>query len=164
MSLFLCIFQICSFIGCKKLKSINFPDRIKQLGDFCFYSSGIEKIIIPGSLHTIPSRCFSDCSRLREIVISEGVTSVENKAFEKCSINEIIFPESMSIVDVELFGTLIGVGKCKLVFLGNNTDWEYDGYCFEKHIVYCAFGSKILQSSRRLGFEVHPISEYFDDK
>ena len=153
-----------AFYGCKKLKSINLPDRIKQLGNFCFDSSGIEKIIIPGSVHTIPSHCFSDCSRLREIVISEGVTSVGNKAFEKCSINEIIFPQSMSIVDVELFGTLIGVGKCKLVFLGNNTDWEYDGYCFEKHIVYCAFGSKILQSSRRLGFEVHPISEYFDDK
>lgn len=33
----------------------------------------------------------------------------------------------------------------------------------DHHIVYCAFGSKILQSSRQCGFEVHPLFEYFEN-
>ena len=145
---------------------MSLPTNLKQLGSACFSGSGIEKIIIPGSVSTIPSYCFSRCTQLNEIVIGEGVSFIYERVFEECNLKEIIFPKSMLSVHVELFSTFL-VGKIKLVFLGNNTEWKKNNLAFllQSHfIIYCHFGSKILQSSRQLGYEVHPINEYFDNK
>ena len=34
----------------------------------------------------------------------------------------------------------------------------------ERIIVYCKIGSQMLQSSRQLGCNVHPLSEYYDNR
>ena len=155
-----------AFSWCTELKAIDLPESLSHLGSYCFSNSGIEKIVIPSSLQTIPNGCFSDCSRLRELIISEGVLYVEKNVFgfsslHKTSLTNIVFPKSMKVVNIELFGSSSNQ-NCKLVFLGSKTDWKSDSnYNYAKHIVYCPFGSKILQSSRQLGCEVHPLSEYY---
>lgn len=155
-----------AFSWCTELKTINLPESLSQIGSYCFSNSGIEKIVIPSSLQTIPNGCFSDCSRLCELIISEGVLYVEKNVFgfsslHKTSLTNIVFPKSMKVVNIELFGSSSNQ-NCKLVFLGSKTDWKSDSnYNYAKHIVYCPFGSKILQSSRQLGCEVHPLSEYY---
>ena len=158
-----------AFSGCLALKNIVLPEALSQIGMCCFYRSGIEKIIIPGSLQIIPYGCFSSCSKLREIIISEGVKTIEKNVFagdfrNKNQLHEIIIPKSMVTVNFELYGSFSNK-DCKLVFLGEYTDWKTDNsITLARHIVYCTFGSKILQSSRQLGCEVHPLSEYFENK
>ena len=155
-----------AFSRCTELKASDLPESLLQIGSYCFSNSGIERIVIPSSLQTIPNGCFSDCSRLCELIISEGVLYVEKNVFgfsslHKTSLTNIVFPKSMKVVNIELFGSSSNQ-NCKLVFLGSKTDWKSDSnYNYAKHIVYCPFGSKILQSSRQLGCEVHPLSEYY---
>ena len=158
-----------AFSGCLALKTVILSETLSQMGMCCFYRSGIEKIIIPGSLQTIPYGCFSSCRRLSEIIISEGVRAIEKNAFEgdfrdKNQLKVIIIPKSMVTVNYELYGSFSNK-DCKLVFLGDYTDWKNDSSInLARHVVYCAFGSKILQSSRQLGCEVHPLSEYFENR
>lgn len=158
-----------AFSRCTELKAIDLPESLLQIGSYCFSNSGIERIVIPSSLQTIPNGCFSDCSRLRELIISEGVLYVEKNVFgfsslHKTSLTDIVFPKSLKVINIELFGSSSN-RNCKLVFLGNNTDWKCNSsFNFARHTVYCAFGSRILQSSRQFGCEVHPLSEYLENR
>ena len=157
-----------AFQGCKSLKSINFPSGLCSLGNSCFSKSGIERIVIPPTVSTIPFLCFSICKSLREVVISEGVTQIESDAFFACDgLTRLIFPKSMELVSSELFGGS-RLPKCDLVFLGMNTMWKVERSIFDKfprydkYIVFCAPGSKILHQSRQNNCEIHPLSEYFN--
>lgn len=157
-----------AFAGCESLKSIKFPSSLCNLGKGCFSQSGIEKVIIPPTIKTIPFQCFSLCYSLKEVVISEGVNLIDSYAFNGCNkLTALIIPKSMKHISPCLFGDL-HIPKCDLVFLGMETQWRTDIIGIdhfpytEKLIVFCASGSLILQSSRQNGCEVHSLSEYFN--
>lgn len=153
-----------AFFWCKSLKSITLPETLNCLGTECFVNSGIEQVVIPGSLHTVPSGCFMNCN-LKKVILKEGISVIDKSAF--CSFNnnglkEIVFPKSIELVDTEMINY-----QTKIVFLGNKAKWIFSSISRKRlngYVVYCSLGSEILKSSILFGFEVHPISEYFDDK
>lgn len=85
-----------TFIGCKSLKNVVFPDNIDTIG----------------------AGCFEKCSSLTEIVIPEGVKYIGEQAFVDCtSLKMIKFPDSLICMDDY---TLSSLPNCTLVINNEN--------------------------------------------
>lgn len=69
------------------MKSIAFPDSVKEIGCDAFYSSGkLESITIPGSLESLRADLFLDCSRSWEVRVAgemENLKMVDGVLFHK---------------------------------------------------------------------------------
>lgn len=73
-----------AFKGCTLLKAVSLPSTIESLGKSAFSESGIENVIIPGSISTISNSAFQGCSYLKQAVITDGVEKIGMKAFSFC--------------------------------------------------------------------------------
>ena len=84
------------FYGCNNIKSANI--HIDNLSSFCetgwdllcerhLYVNGeeIKDLVIPNGVESIESNAFYGCSGLTSITIPDGVTSIGNAAFSRCS-------------------------------------------------------------------------------
>ena len=84
-----------AFWGCSKLKSIHVPDNVNTWGLGAFYGGGLEQIVFPKGLKTIPRQCFMFC-KFVSLVIPEGVESIEAFALRYCSsLKSVHLPQSL---------------------------------------------------------------------
>lgn len=74
-----------AFSMCEKLKEVDLPDGLTNMGEYAFSSCAISLIRIPGSLEVIPPRAFYACSALQSVEIAEGVTKISSQAFADCA-------------------------------------------------------------------------------
>ena len=79
-----------AFSMCTSLKSIDIPDSVNHIGKAAFVLSGLESIVIPGSVQVIGVQAFSNCSSLKKAVIEDGVTMIDECAFEVCEMMEYV--------------------------------------------------------------------------
>ena len=109
-----------AFAGCTELKTINLPEGLTTIGDMAFTCSGIENVVIPGSIKKI-GYWFNGCKNIKRIEIQDGVTdiqrtltgmesltdliihsqniTIENSTFAGCvSLKNISFPTEGSII------------------------------------------------------------------
>ena len=68
------------FCNCRELKEIEFPKYLYGIGDFCFNSSGLEKITWNNYLRKIGVNCFLG-TNLTEMKLPSSVTSIGMDAF-----------------------------------------------------------------------------------
>ena len=151
-----------AFAECESLKIVSLPEKLIELDHNCFNSSGITRIVIPSSETKKTKSCFANCQDLKEVVISEGVESIEDFAFHNCNkLTDLVIPNTVSVVDTFLIAL-----NCNLVFLGTDTRWRGKKPYSDnpKCRIYCRLGSAILQPARQSGCEVHPLSEYYDNR
>ena len=102
------------FRNCSSLKTIEIPNGITSIPEFCF--SGCESLTdikFPSSLQVINDNSFSYCTNLRVLQIPEGVTKICNDAFFGCSLSEIQLPSTLEIVG----GWAFGLGDVKEIIL-----------------------------------------------
>lgn len=77
-----------AFSQCKNLESINLPDSVTSIGNHAFEgcsklgSDSAKPFNIPASLVTLGDNAFKDCPSLTGAVIPEGVTKINNAAFQ----------------------------------------------------------------------------------
>ncbi len=125
------------FYDCEKLKKVILPDGLEEIDDYAFYgcylnelylgrsvttlgehtfdSTNITSIEIPGSLKTVDSCAFRQCSELKSVVIHEGVRTIGEAAFSECtSLTEVSLPASLKRYERDAFG---GCKKLKLTTL-----------------------------------------------
>lgn len=88
-----------AFIGCDKLKEVDLPDELENLGEYCFSLTGLEQITIPSGIIKIPQYCFSECAKLKNITLNEGLKHIGRYAFAGTSIEEITIPASVSLIE-----------------------------------------------------------------
>ena len=78
--------------------------------DIFYHCDGVRSIIIENGVHSIPYRAFGESSspgnltNVTELIISEGVTSIEGGAFFGLSITEITIPTSLMSVGNRFLG------------------------------------------------------------
>lgn len=151
-----------AFEQCINLKTINLPETLTELGEECFYDSGLERIVLPGSINQIPPSCFFKCRKLKDVILKDGILEIEYDAFTKTDISEIVIPKSVKQVNNKLLDcSFVANGKTiKLVFLGRETTLIKSTLRTSHIAIYCDVGSEILSEARRMGYEVHPLSEY----
>jgi hypothetical protein len=59
--------------------------KLKQIGDYAFYDSGIKSIRIPNNVKNIGKDCFCGCKSLSKVTF-EGSPSIEFQAFCNCTL------------------------------------------------------------------------------
>ena len=85
------------------LKKVTFSDKVTEIPDFMFEFSGLESVVIPGTVKRVGIYAFAECSNLREIIIGDGVRTIDAFAFFDCPVEYIYLPKSLSMVHMYAF-------------------------------------------------------------
>lgn len=112
------------------ITSYTVPNGVKTIRNFAFYWSGLTEIILPDGLTTIEKEAFSYCSKLTEITIPQSVTNIGEYAFRYCtSLTEITIPDGITNLNL---GTFIDCTSLASVVIPDNVtdigDYAF-GYC-----------------------------------
>lgn len=112
-----------AFYKCSSLSSITLNDSLVSIGDSAFKSTGLNEVYIPADV-TLGKDCFasnpistvtfapgrktvggfSGCSSLENVVIPDGVQSIDERAFYNCrGIFDIEIPDSVTEIGASAF-------------------------------------------------------------
>ena len=85
------------------LKKVTFGENVTEIPYFMFEYSGLESVVIPGTVKRIGVDAFGSCVNLREVIIGEGVKEIDFGAFYGCPLEHIYLPSSLSMVYMNAF-------------------------------------------------------------
>lgn len=106
---------------CKSLTGVNIVDNAFS---GCV---AIEKVVLPGSLGTIPNGMFNGCTNLSNLTIGYGISTIGEGAFRSCSLLEKLeLPNSVTHVYSQAFGWCDKISDITL----SNTLQEIAGSAF----------------------------------
>ncbi|MGN1264072.1 MAG: leucine-rich repeat domain-containing protein [Prevotella sp.] len=110
------------FDYCTSLNSINIPSTVKRIGSKAFSSTALTSITLPDGLESIESFAFEFCnideielpvscrnmnfclSKIKSIVIPEGITDIPPSTFELCSsLENVSLPSTLKSIDTAAF-------------------------------------------------------------
>lgn len=96
--------QNYAFQNCVNVTGIILPDTLVTIGVGAFMNSGIESIVIPIGVTSIPTTAFKNCTFLASIELPEGIIELGSQSFGNCSaLTEIVLPESLQIIGSSAF-------------------------------------------------------------
>lgn len=106
------------------------PETIKGkpsvLSEYAFNGAeNIRKLTVPGSIKNIPYNCFSGMPDLTELVLEEGVATIENYSFSSAGLTEVELPASLT----SLAGGAFGINVTKISVAAGNPVYESAGNC-----------------------------------
>jgi hypothetical protein len=81
------------------LSSVNFPSGLETIGASAFAGCGFTSLSIPGTVKYVDYEAFKECSKLRTVVLSEGVDKFIGQVFYNCDALET--PVIASTADVD---------------------------------------------------------------
>ncbi len=83
-------FQSCQF------ESISLPSSLTSLGVAAFYNcTVIEEVALPGGIGTVSSSLFAQADDLHTVTLGEGITSIEDRAFQDTDVSDLTLPASL---------------------------------------------------------------------
>ena len=103
-----------AFSGCSSLISVNIPDGVTSIGDCTFSNcSNLTSITIPESVISIGSNTFSWCKKLKYTNIPSGLKYLGSGAFSQCAslTTDLIIAEGITSIDDFTFD---GVGPIRI--------------------------------------------------
>lgn len=126
-----------TFSGCKKLNTITFrkkitsiensafnrtgftkftiPSTVTRVGSYAFSDSkNLTQITFPKSLTTIEERVVMDCSKLKKVIIENGVKVIKPYAFSGTYMQSISIPESVEKIGSYAFSDVTGLKSIKI--------------------------------------------------
>lgn len=107
------------FYICTSLKSFDFTN-ITSIGQAAFYGSGLESIVLPGTL-SMSYGSFNGCAELTSITFCDGITAIAPSAFMGCtSLESVTIISSITAVHTNAFS---GCTALKSVVFENATGW-----------------------------------------
>ena len=115
------------------ITSIELPSTLKTIGDYSFYHcSGLTSVTLPSSLENIGGAAFSGCTGLTgNLIIPEGVTSIESAAFYACS--------KFKTIDFSNCTSLTKIGRAAFYECSELTNVDLSGCTSLILIEYSAF-------------------------
>lgn len=137
-----------AFYKCSSLSSITLNDSLVSIGDSAFESTGLNEVYIPADV-TLGKDCFASnpistvtfapgrktvggfagCSSLENVVIPDGVQSIDERAFYNCrGIFDIEIPDSVTEIGASAFYGCTYLENVKLsenlVSIGNSAFYQ----------------------------------------
>ena len=102
------------------LESVLLPNGMKNMGKLAFYTSGVNEIVLPASILSVPAYCFVECY-LDSVVISEGTQYIGEYAFywNRGALANVELPFSVQFVGYNAFPE-----GCNISVLNPNTHFE----------------------------------------
>lgn len=99
-----------AFIGCTNLRGeLILPDSLTSTGYHPFYNTAIERVVFGSGMKQVNNWFMKENSALTSIKWNNVITSIGEKAFEKCSgvtTFENQFPEDIKVVGTMAFHTM----------------------------------------------------------
>lgn len=92
-----------AFTNCTEAEFSAIPDSVTVVGEWAFKNSGIRQVHMKaGTSYGIGA--FSNCARLTDLTLDEGVTTIPDNTFDGCSsLKEVIVYPYVSTVGAEAF-------------------------------------------------------------
>ncbi|MCI8800944.1 MAG: leucine-rich repeat protein [Lachnospiraceae bacterium] len=123
-----------AFYRCRALKEIRLLSGITYAGSLAFAQSGVKRVWMAGNGKDYGTGIFSGCSRLRELVLEEGVCHMADKLAYGCnSLRRVVLPDSLQSAGRNVWdGTLFlehwlekgQVTEEEIIWDGRNLDGE----------------------------------------
>lgn len=93
-----------AFAECNNLKKAVIQDGATVIVNNLFANTSLEEVVIPSSLREIEKKAFYNCAKLSNITLPDGLISIGDNAFEKCTnLENIIIPSSVTDMYTEIF-------------------------------------------------------------
>ena len=93
-----------AFAECNNLKKAVIQDGATVIVNNLFANTSLEEVVIPSSLREIEKKAFYNCAKLSNITLPDGLISIGDNAFEKCtSLENIIIPSSVTDMYADIF-------------------------------------------------------------
>ncbi len=113
-------FAVCEGIS----GTLTLPEGLTYLGDGAFsYCFHINKAILPSTLKAINDGTFCECRGMFEIIFSEGITQIGEKAFTETGFRKITLPSSINSIGKEAFVKNKYSRIPTIVFKGTAEQW-----------------------------------------
>lgn len=87
------------------IERIEIPASIHTIKQFAFTDSSFTELTIPGTVKTLEFRAFSGTAALKKVILEEGITKIPAEAFYwNKALTEISLPSTLRCVDMDAFG------------------------------------------------------------
>ena len=126
-----------AFYGCNYMEKIVIPESVTTITEtafggcsgeahiFCnindkaFVGALFTKVVLDDCVTTLGQECFMDCTELKAVVLSKGLTSIPYCAFQNTAIESIIIPNTITVLEE---GAFYQCGKLKHISLPDSVD------------------------------------------
>lgn len=99
-----------------KLKYIDF-NNIKRIGPSTFAGTDLNKISIPEGIDSIHNYTFTNCFKLKEVVLPNSLRFIGDYAFDSCPINSIKIPSNLKKIEKKAFTEYVDIRNVYLTDL-----------------------------------------------
>ena len=99
------------FLGFSHLTTVVLSDNITQIGKSCFELTGLQQVVIPPLIDTIPESCFAACTDLSSVVLPSQLTAIGRFAFAGADmLAQVSIPASVTSIGSKAFLATSGQG------------------------------------------------------
>ena len=103
-----------AFEYCSCLTNLVLSTNLTYIGEHSFMGCGLKDIILPDSLATICTDCFSGCRSLTNVVFGTGLKNISHGVFSQCGLTHIELPESIASIPAYMFDGCRALKSVKL--------------------------------------------------
>ena len=100
----------------KLLQSVVLPQTLTSIGLGAFYHTEIESVVIPNGVKRISTLAFACCSKLKNVILPDGLEEIGGSAFMMSGLEEIWIPDTVTSIEDSAFSS----SNLKSVHISNN--------------------------------------------
>lgn len=127
------------------LNYINIPNTTTSIEVAAFSHSKLTKILIPNNVEKITNHTFSHCQSLTNVTLLEGITSIDNGAFDSCiKLASIVIPKSVKTIASDAFRSCTSLTSLIISFGVTSIDSFAFSKCQSLSTVFIPSSVKIL--------------------
>ena len=98
------------------ISDIQLCDTVSSIGSGAFMSTKLTTVILPDGIVEIPSQCFYNCTKLKQITLSPKTETIEYYAFYSTGLASIDLPDTITSIGSHAFS----FSKLTSIVLPNN--------------------------------------------
>lgn len=106
-----------------ELKVITMGDGLVSIGQSAFFQTAVESVKIPGTVKELGIYIFSDCKRLKNVSVDEGITFLPEGCFcDDIALEKVSLPITINLVGKSAFSQCNKLNQ--VVYPGTKQQWK----------------------------------------